>query len=109
MSDLQFDAQGLIPAVVTDTHTNELLMLAYMNRESLAQSIAKGEAVFFSRSRQELWHKGATSGNVLRIVQIYVNCYENCLQIEVEVQGKGVACHTGHKNCFFRTLDTRDI
>ena len=103
--DLQFDSEGLIPVVVTEHHTNVLLMLAYMNRESLSQSIALKEMVFYSRSRKTLWHKGATSGNVLKLHNIFVNCYENSLQAEVSIQGNQVACHTGEKTCFYRMLN----
>lgn len=106
--DLKFDEEGLIPVVVTEYHTNELLMLAYMNKESLLQSIALKEIVFYSRTRQTLWHKGATSGNVLKIHNILVNCYENSLQAEVSIQGNQVACHTGEKTCFYRKLNIQN-
>lgn len=105
--DLKFDDEGLIPVVVTEHHTNELLMLAYMNRESLSQSIALKELVFYSRTRKTLWHKGATSGNVLKLHNIFVNCYENSLQAEVSIMGNQVACHTGQKTCFYRILNIK--
>ena len=101
IQDLRFDEQGLIPAVVTESHTNTLLMLAYMTKESLLQSITLQEVVFYSRSRKALWHKGKTSGNILSIESIHVNCYNNSLHIMVTIQGSGVACHTNNKSCFF--------
>ena len=102
LQSLKFDANGLIPAIVQDSNTNEVLMMAYMNAESLQLTIEKGEAVFWSRSRQELWHKGATSGNVQRVVDIRVDCDEDTLLIRV--QPAGPACHTGNQTCFYRKL-----
>lgn len=93
---------GLIPAVVQDTHSKAVLMLAYMNAASLTRSLETGETHFWSRSRNCLWHKGGTSGNIQKIKNIFVDCDEDTLLIEV-VQ-TGVACHTGAKNCFYRQL-----
>lgn len=102
--DLTFDDRGFIPVIVTESHTQEVLMFAFMNEQSLAQSLEKKEAVFYSRSRQELWHKGATSGNILKIISIKTDCDRDCLLMAVEVLGDGVACHTGAKSCFFNTI-----
>ena len=95
---LKFDAQGLIPAVVQDAKTGQVLTLAYMNKESLAKSIATGETWFWSRSRQELWHKGETSGNYQHIVAITADCDRDALVVQVEPDGP--ACHTGAVSCF---------
>ena len=103
IQSLKFDANGLIPAIVQDATTNEVLMLAYMNAESLRLTLEKGETVFWSRSRQELWHKGATSGNVQRVVDVRLDCDEDTLLIRVEPAGP--ACHTGNQTCFYREID----
>jgi phosphoribosyl-AMP cyclohydrolase len=100
---LQFDENGLIPAVVQDASSGEVLMLAYMNAESLRRTLESGQAWFWSRSRQELWHKGTTSGNFLNVKAILKDCDEDALVLKVEPLGP--ACHTGHRSCFFRTLD----
>jgi phosphoribosyl-AMP cyclohydrolase len=100
---LKWDAQGLIPAIVQDAHTRQVLMVAYMNAESLAATLAAGETVFWSRTRQELWHKGATSGNTQAVRAIYADCDADTLLVLVEPAGP--ACHTGAVSCFFRTLD----
>ena len=102
----QFDTSGLIPCITTCARTNEVLMLAYMNAQSLDKTIQTGEAHYWSRSRQELWHKGATSGAVQKIVSIRTDCDQDCLLIYVEVQGdENETCHTGRKTCFYRELD----
>lgn len=93
----------LIPAIVQEEETNEVLMLAYMNRESLKKSFETGYTWFWSRSRKELWNKGATSGNTQKIVSITADCDFDTLL--VKVRQKGVACHTGAKSCFFNGLD----
>ena len=99
---LKFDAQGLIPAIVQDYVTHEVLTLAYMNRESLQISLTEGKTCFYSRSRRCLWRKGETSGNTQRIVAIRADCDGDALV--VEVQKAGPACHTGAESCFFDTL-----
>ena len=99
---LKFDANGLIPAIVQDHWTKEVLTLAYMNEESLAISIAEQRTCFYSRSRQELWRKGETSGNVQRIVSITADCDEDALVIDVIKDGP--ACHTGEESCFHKPL-----
>ena len=98
--NLKFDANGLIPAIVQDVNTNEVLMLAYMNAESLGLTLSTGETHFWSRSRQELWHKGATSGNIQSVVDVRVDCDADTLLILV--QPAGPACHTGERSCFYR-------
>lgn len=102
MIDLKFDDRGLITTVVQDATTLEVLMVAWMNAESLALTLERGEAVFWSRSRQEIWHKGATSGNVQRVVDIRVDCDADTLLVLVDPAGP--ACHTGAVSCFFRDL-----
>ncbi|KPJ49282.1 MAG: phosphoribosyl-AMP cyclohydrolase [Dehalococcoidia bacterium DG_22] len=103
---LQFDENGLIPAIVQDASTGEVLMLAYMNAESLRRTLESGQAWFWSRSRQELWHKGATSGNFLNVKAILKDCDEDALVVKVEPLGP--ACHTGNRSCFYRGLEEED-
>jgi len=102
LSEIKYDANGLVPAIVQDADTHEVLMLAYMNAESLRLTLESGETIFWSRSRQELWHKGATSGNVQRVVEIRVDCDADTLLIRV--QPAGPACHTGERTCFYRNI-----
>lgn len=102
MNAVKFDERGLVPAVVQDAATGDVLMLAYMNSESLAKTVETGEAWFWSRSRRELWHKGATSGNTQRIVSINVDCDGDTLLLRVEPRGP--ACHTGAPSCFFKQV-----
>ncbi|MDD4818425.1 MAG: phosphoribosyl-AMP cyclohydrolase [Victivallaceae bacterium] len=100
--DFSKSADGLIPAVAQDAETREVLMVAYVNREALEEAIRLGEAVYYSRSRRELWHKGATSGHVQKIRDILVDC--DCDTIIYLVEQTGAACHTGSRSCFFRRL-----
>ncbi|MDZ4672686.1 MAG: phosphoribosyl-AMP cyclohydrolase [Phototrophicales bacterium] len=102
LDNLNWDKDGLIPAIVQDATTKQVLMMAYMNTESLRQTVALGETVFWSRSRSEIWHKGATSGNTQKVVSIAVDCDEDTLLITVNPNGP--ACHTGAVSCFFRDL-----
>ena len=104
LSEIKFDASGLVPAIIQDADTNEALMLAYMNRESLKRTLETGETHFWSRSRKELWHKGATSGNLQRVVEIRVDCDADTLLVRVDPAGP--ACHTGNQTCFYRQLET---
>lgn len=99
---LKFDDKGLIPAIVQDMGSNEVLMMAYMNAESLRQTVEQGLACFWSRSRQRLWLKGETSGNVLRVKDILYDCDMDTLLLKVEPAGP--ACHTGNRTCFFRSF-----
>ena len=103
----KFDANGLIPAMAVDHETKMPLMLAYMNEESLKMTLAIGEAVYYSRSRQEIWHKGATSGHIQKIHQILVDCDQDAIILLVDQIGAG-ACHTGHHSCFFRSVPFGD-
>jgi len=104
---LKFDAKGLIPAVVQDADTAEVLMLGFMNEESLRRTMQSGEVWFFSRSRQELWHKGETSGNIIKVKGIKYNCENNSLL--VTAYPTGPVCHTGNKTCYYRELTEKDI
>ena len=99
---LAFDDRGLVPAVVQQHDTGAVLMVAWMSRESLARTLETGETVFYSRSRQELWHKGATSGNTQRVVDLRVDCDGDTLLVLVDAHGP--ACHTGQDSCFYRRL-----
>lgn len=102
MDDVKYDERGIVPAIVQDAATGEVLMLAYMNAESLAKTIETGETWFWSRSRRMLWHKGETSGNTQRVVSISIDCDGDT--ILVRVTPNGPACHTGERTCFFRSL-----
>lgn len=93
---------GLVPAIIQDDDTNEVLTLAYMSEESLRRTLESGQVWFFSRDRQELWHKGATSGNYLNVRRILIDCDDDALV--VRVQPTGPACHTGERTCFYRDL-----
>lgn len=101
-SQVKWDERGLVPAIVQDARTRQVLMMAYMNDESLRITCEKGETVFWSRSRNEMWHKGATSGNIQKVENIYVDCDGDTLLILVEPAGP--ACHTGATSCFFQEL-----
>jgi len=94
---------GLLPAVVQDARTGEVLMLAYMNEESYAETLATGRAVYYSRSRKKLWRKGEESGNVQRVEAIFVDCDRDTILLKVEQVG-GAACHEGYRSCFFRQV-----
>ena len=99
----KFDQYGLIPAIAQDHKTGQILMLAYMTAEALEKTLELGQAVYYSRSRQELWHKGATSGQFQIIHEILVDCDQDAIILRVEQQGEG-ACHTGANSCFYRSL-----
>lgn len=103
--DLNFNkSDGLIPAIVQDAETKDVLMLAYMNRDSWEATLKSGKATFWSRSRQKLWLKGESSGHVQIIKNIYVDCDDDTILLQVEQLG-GAACHTGHRSCFYRKLE----
>ena len=102
MDNLKWDDAGLIPAIVQDADTRQVLMMAWMNRDSLRRTIDTGQTHFWSRSRQELWHKGATSGNTQQVVEIWVDCDADALLVLVNPAGP--ACHTGAVSCFFRKV-----
>lgn len=99
----KFDADGLIPCVTSDADSGELLMQGYMNDEALAKTITTGEAHYFSRSRQVLWHKGATSGLVQRVRELYIDDDQDCVWLKVDVAG-GASCHVGYRSCFYRRV-----
>lgn len=101
----KFDEHGLIPAMALDAHTNEPLMLAYMNEESLKRTLEIGEAVYWSRSRNQIWHKGATSGEIQRVVEIRTDCDQDAIVLKVEQLGGG-CCHTKAPTCFYRKVET---
>jgi len=101
---IAWNADGLAPAVAQDAASGEVLMLAWMNRESLARTVATGEAVYWSRSRASLWHKGETSGHFQKIVEIRLDCDADAIVLRVEQVG-GIACHTGRRRCFFNLLE----
>ena len=103
---LRWDASGLIPAIVQDATTHQVLTLAYVSRESLQETLDSGETVFWSRSRKALWHKGETSGNTQRVVELRVDCDGDALLLMVEPAGP--ACHTGQTTCFYRLLEDLD-
>lgn len=103
MATVKFDSDGLVPAIVQDSTTGQVLMMAWMNKESLHRTIDLGETVFWSRSRQEFWHKGATSGNVQRVMELRVDCDGDTLLVLVDPAGP--ACHTGAVSCFFRSVE----
>ncbi len=102
---LKFDAQGLIAAIVCDVADNAVLMFAYMNREAFDKTIATGIVHFWSRSRGQLWKKGETSGETFAVKELRVDCDQDALLVLVEPQGKGNACHTGRRSCFYRSVD----
>lgn len=103
----KFDDRGLIAVVATDVQTGDVLMQAWMNREALARTIEIGEAVYWSRSRKELWHKGATSGHTQVVKELRIDCDQDAIWIKVEQHG-GAACHVGYKSCFFRRVPVGD-
>ena len=101
-ANLKFNEQGLIPAVVQDADTGEVLMLAYMNQAALEKTLSSGEAWFYSRSRKELWHKGETSGNIIKVLSVWKDCDSDTLLLIGKPTGP--VCHTGNKTCFFEEL-----
>lgn len=104
LKDIRWDAQGLVQAICQDVHTHEILMVAWQNTETLQLTLQKSELVFWSRSRQEIWHKGGTSGNVLQMHTLKIDCDGDCLLYQVEALGDHAACHTGRRSCFYREL-----
>jgi phosphoribosyl-AMP cyclohydrolase len=106
IDEVAWNADGLVPAVAQDAASGEVLMLAWMNRESLARTVETGEATYWSRSRRALWRKGETSGHVQKVVEVRLDCDADVVLLRVESVG-GVACHTGRRRCFFRKLEGR--
>jgi phosphoribosyl-AMP cyclohydrolase len=105
--DLTFDKNGLIPAIIQDAENHEVLMMAYMNRESLERTLSSGYTHFWSRSRKKIWKKGETSGHVQRIRTVFYDCDKDTLLIKVIQKGPG-ACHTGHRTCFFTDIEGKE-
>jgi len=102
----RFGADGLVAAVVVDDESGDVVMLAWMNDEALARTIATGEGWYWSRSRRELWHKGATSGHVQTVTDLRVDCDQDAILLRVRTAGTGANCHTGRKGCFYRRVKT---
>ena len=107
LKDIKFNKDGLIPAIAQDADTGEVLMLAYMNQESLRRTLESGQAWFYSRSRRELWHKGATSGNTITVRSIWKDCDSDTILIKGKAAGP--VCHTGNKTSFFQELTAADL
>ena len=106
VNNLKFNEEGLIPAIVQDADTGEVLMLGYMNEEALRLTLSSGEVWFYSRRRQELWHKGETSGNRIKVYSVWKDCDSDT--ILVKGKATGPVCHTGNKTCFFQQLTKQD-
>ncbi len=104
----KFDQNGLMPVVTTDYTSGELLMHGYMNEEALKKTISLGEAVYYSRSRKTLWHKGATSGLTQIVKEMRIDDDQDCIWLRVEVQGNGASCHVGYRSCFYRSVPTKE-
>jgi phosphoribosyl-AMP cyclohydrolase len=102
----KFDAEGLLPVVTTDAGTGDVLMLGYMNAEALTKTIETGEAHYWSRSRKVLWHKGATSGLVQKVVDLRIDDDQDAVWLKVDVAGSGASCHVGYRSCFYRSVPT---
>ncbi len=100
----KFGTDGLLPVVTTHAKSGEVLMMAYMNQQALDKTIETGEAHYYSRSRQELWHKGATSGQIQKIVDIRTDCDQDAIWIKILPQGDGGCCHVGYRSCFYRAI-----
>ncbi|MEO7853455.1 MAG: phosphoribosyl-AMP cyclohydrolase [Rubrivivax sp.] len=107
LDEIRWDAQGLVPVIAQETGSNDVLMLAFMNREALARTAELGQAVYWSRSRQRLWHKGERSGHFQQVHEIRMDCDNDVLLMKVTQLGHepGIACHTGRHSCFFKRLD----
>jgi len=111
LDEVLWDAQGLVPAIAQDAATGEVLMFAWMNREALALTAEAGHAVYWSRSRGRLWHKGEESGHTQKVLELRVDCDKDVVLLRIEQSG-GIACHTGRRSCFFNRLETsgwRDV
>ena len=102
----KFNEEGLLPCVTSDAQTGEVLMLGWMNSEALRRTISTGEAHYFSRSRQILWHKGATSGLVQKVIEAKIDDDQDAIWLRVEVAGSGASCHVGYRSCFYRSVPT---
>ena len=107
LKKIQWDEHGLVPVIAQEAGTGDILMFAWMNREALARTVETGEAVYWSRSRKKLWHKGEESGNVQKVLEIRLDCDEDVVLLKVEQAG-GIACHTGRRSCFFQKFEDGD-
>ena len=107
LDEVQWDAQGLVPVIAQEVGSNDVLMLAFMNREALAETVRRGEAVYWSRSRGRLWHKGEESGHIQKVHEMRMDCDNDVLLLKVTQLGHepGIACHTGRHSCFFQRLE----
>ncbi|MEX0872910.1 MAG: phosphoribosyl-AMP cyclohydrolase [Aquisalimonadaceae bacterium] len=103
LDEVAWDGNGLLPAIAQDAESGDILMVAWMNREALAETVARGVAVYWSRSRRRLWPKGESSGHVQRVLEVRLDCDSDVILLRVEQHG-GIACHTGRRSCFFRRL-----
>jgi phosphoribosyl-AMP cyclohydrolase len=108
IDSLKYDANGLIPAIAQDAQDGAVLMMAWMNREAIALTIATGEVHYWSRSRSELWHKGATSGHIQKVKQLFYDCDADTILVKIEQVGN-IACHTGARSCFFQEVNFKDV
>ena len=104
LNDVAWDDQGLVPAIAQDAKSGEVLMFAWMNREALEKTLASGEAVYWSRSRRKIWHKGEESGHTQKVLEIRADCDRDVILLKIEQVG-GIACHTGRRSCFFHRLE----
>ena len=107
--NLIFDHNGLIPAIAQDVDSKKILMMAWMNQESFDRSVHEGIMYYYSRSKQKLWLKGETSGQIQTIKSLYVDCDQDCLLAHVSVGGDGGACHVGYQSCFYRQINFKDL
>ncbi|MDD4880927.1 MAG: phosphoribosyl-AMP cyclohydrolase [Gallionellaceae bacterium] len=107
LNRIHWTEEGLVPAIAQDAVTGEILMMAWMNREALKRTAEIGEAVYWSRSRRKLWHKGEESGHTQKVLEIRTDCDEDVILLKIEQTG-GIACHTGRKSCFFQKLDDQE-
>ena len=106
MDNIKYDEKGLIPAIVQDADTSEVLMMGYMNEEALKKTLSGEDVWFYSRSRQELWHKGETSGNYLKVREVWQDCDSDVILVKAKPMGP--VCHTGNRTCFFQRLTGQD-
>ena len=104
LDEVCWDEKGLVPVIAQDATSGRILMFAWMNREALAKTVEQGEAVYWSRSRNKLWHKGESSGHVQKVSEIRLDCDNDVILLQIEQQG-GIACHTGRQSCFYSRLD----
>jgi phosphoribosyl-AMP cyclohydrolase len=107
LKKIKWDEHGLVPVIAQEAATGDILMFAWMNREALARTVETGEAVYWSRSRKKLWHKGEESGHVQKVLEIRLDCDEDVVLLKVEQAG-GIACHTGRHSCFFQKFENGD-